>query len=116
MDNTESKENVREVFCGMAFGCLLTAINRQLAIQEDLFKVNGLFLDDYIVPLIGDYIEKLEHASLSTKLIQFFQQVIKSMPTYARLQDELNHRVSKAITVQLKQSKSQRPRSGKYSK
>lgn len=97
-----SEKDTKEYFSDLVYDCMMSAIHRQLASQEELFRANGICIHNQIAPLVQELIQKLEKASLSTKLTQLFQQTVKQCPTFGRLQEELNQRVSAALTLQMK--------------
>lgn len=97
-----SEKDTKEYFSDLVYECMMSAIHRQLAFQEELFRANGICVQNQIAPLVKDLIQKLEKATLSTKLIQLFQQTVKQCPTFGRLQEDLNQRVSAALTLQMK--------------
>lgn len=112
------ENNIQDFFNKLAFDCLLTAVNRQYLKYDELLKENGFCPQNLINPTIKDIVQKMTRAGLQTKLVQLFEEAVKTTPTFESTPDKVNHRVAAAITQQIKAAQKRKPsnRPTKYTK
>lgn len=112
------ESNTQECFNKLAYDCLLTAVNRQYLKYDELLKENGFCPQNLIYPTVKDVVQKMNRAGLQTKLVQLFEEAVKTTPTFESTRDTINHRVAIAISQQIKAAQKRKSinRPSKYSK